>query len=489
MSTFLQPAFVLSVILGTSEAMDIVKSAPNNTTMIREGESMWLTCNSDMPWFLCVWTSPQGEKQCAIQEESKTTSVCQGDPRVHLEGRPTSCTVMVPDVRRSDRGTWMCLLQDGDNFEPAQKLLEVEVATEGQIELAVRSKKLSGGVLRLTAGDEVDMECKVENAFPAPVFAWSGLEQERRVGREVGREEEEDLENIKIEQEVEFNQDSGTYSSISSFHYTARLADSNSSVICSVKQLDRQGNLLYSQETNITLEVVEPPPQLVTASSTSLSGLILGSSIGALLVLLLLILTAVYICKRKQKKREPSPPPPSQPVVWSTNLHQDEHNLAREAHLNSTFDSNSLPEYADVVSSSSSSDATVTSLSRLPTLPCLQETHFPSSSTFPHPPPVTVLSSRSLGCPSRNSMMGDDDMLTIPSRAASTLGVSLSPSHLFATSLSTSPTPPCPGSRASNRGSLFHCSHDCFNDEVDPGHHHQHHHPLPASRPLSPTFL
>ena len=71
---------------------------------------------------------------------------------------------------------------------PLLVLLEAEVATEGQIELAVRSKKLSEGVLRLTAGDEVDMECKVENAFPAPVFAWSGLEQERRVGREVGRE-------------------------------------------------------------------------------------------------------------------------------------------------------------------------------------------------------------------------------------------------------------------------------------------------------------
>ena len=473
---------VFLVILWTTKAMNIVNSAPNNATIIREGDSMALSCNADLPWFLCVWTSPQGEKQCAIQEENKTTSVCQGDPRVHLEGGPTSCTVSVHEVQREDRGTWMCLLQDGDNFQPAQKLLEVEVATEGQIELTLKGMQVSEGVVRLTEGDQVDMECKVENAFPAPEFSWGGLEVERRVGREVGREEEV-IEKIQMqEEEVEFNKGKGTFSSVSTFHYTARLEDSNSSVVCTVRQSDRQGNLLYRQEANITLEVVSPPPPVTTASSTSISGLILGSSIGALLVLLLLILIAVYICRSKQKKREPTPPPPSQPVVWSTTTHQEEH-IAREAHLNSTFDSASLPEYADVVSSSSSS-TTVPSMSRLPTLPCLQETHFPSSSLHPLPP--GVLSSRSLGCPSRLSM-GDEDILTIPSRAASTLGVSLSPAHLFTSS--TSPTPPCPGSRASNRGSLFHCSHDCFNENQEAEAHHQHHQPLPASRPLSPTFL
>jgi len=286
----------------------------------------------------------------------------------------------------------------------------------------------------------------------------------------------------EIMEKMEFNEEKGTFSSVSTFHYTARLEDSNSSVVCTVHQSDRQGNLLYRRQANITLDVVSPPPPVTTASSTSLSGLILGSSIGALLVLLLLILIAVYICRSKHKKREPTPPPPSQPVVWSTNTPHEEH-IGREAHLNSTFDSTSLPEYADVVSSSSSSSTTVPSMSRLPTLPCLQETHFPSSSLCPLPP--GVLSSRSLGCPSRLSM-GDEDILTIPSRAASTLGVSLSPAHLF--SSSTSPTPPCPGSRASNRGSLFHCSHDCFNDQQAEAHH-QHHQPLPASRPLSPTFL
>ena len=81
MLTFLLQASVLSVILWPTEAMDIVRSAPLNTTMIREGDSMALSCEADVPWFLCVWTSPKGEKQCAIQDENKTTSVCH--PGVH----------------------------------------------------------------------------------------------------------------------------------------------------------------------------------------------------------------------------------------------------------------------------------------------------------------------------------------------------------------------------------------------------------------------
>ena len=97
--------------------MSITKSSPEQSTMVREGESLVMSCEADLPWFLCVWTSPQGGKQCAIQEGDATTSVCEGDPRVQLEGGPTSCTVRVFDVQREDRGNWMCLLQDGENFQ------------------------------------------------------------------------------------------------------------------------------------------------------------------------------------------------------------------------------------------------------------------------------------------------------------------------------------------------------------------------------------
>ena len=78
----------------------------------------------------------------------------------------------------------MCLLQDGENFQTDRKLLEVEVATRGQLELMVRDEQVSEGLVRLTEGDEVDLECKVQKAFPRPSISWSGLEVDKRVGRE-----------------------------------------------------------------------------------------------------------------------------------------------------------------------------------------------------------------------------------------------------------------------------------------------------------------
>ena len=366
----------LSVGVGSTR-MSIMKSSPEKSTMVREGESLFMSCEADLPWFLCVWTSPQGGKQCAIQEGEATTSVCQGDPRVQLEGGPTSCTVRVFGVQREDRGNWMCLLQDGENFQTDRKLLEVEVATRGQLEVMVKDKQLSEGVVRLTEGDKVELECKVQKAFPRPSISWSGLEVETRVGREVGREEEE--ASMQVKEEVEYDDVEGTFSSTSTLHYTARLEDANSSLVCSMLQTDKQGVLLYRQEASLTLDVVSPPPPVVTASSTSLSGLILGSSVGALFVLLLVFLLTFVLCRiRRQKRKEPSPdpcpPPHNQPSVWTSNCSSNWTCQQREMTATSSFEASN-----SISSNSSSSFQTNRSLGDLPTLTTLHGMRPPSS--------------------------------------------------------------------------------------------------------------
>ena len=356
--------------------MSITRSSPEKSTMVREGESLVMSCEADLPWFLCVWTSPLGGKQCAIQEGEATTSVCQGDPRVQLEGGPTSCTVRVFGVQREDRGNWMCLLQDGENFQTDRKLLEVEVATRGQLELMVRDEQVSEGVVRLTEGDEVDLECKVQKAFPRPSISWSGLETDKRVGREVGREEEE--ASMQVKEEVVYDEVEGTFSSTSTLHYTARLEDANTSLVCSMLQSDKQGVLLYRQETSLTLDVVSPPP-VITASSTSLSGLILGSSVGALFVLLLVFLLTFVLCRiRGQKRKEPSPDPGAlpnnQPTVWTSNCSSNWTCQQREMTRTSSFAATN-----SISSNSSSSFQTNRSLGDLPTLTTLHGMRPPSS--------------------------------------------------------------------------------------------------------------
>ena len=58
--------FLVSLGLGSS-MMNITKTSPESSTMVPEGEFLVLSCEADQPWFLCVWTSPLGGKQCAIQ--------------------------------------------------------------------------------------------------------------------------------------------------------------------------------------------------------------------------------------------------------------------------------------------------------------------------------------------------------------------------------------------------------------------------------------
>lgn len=251
---------------------------------------------------------------------------------------------------------------------------------------------------------------------------------------------------MQVKEEVVYDELEGTFSSTSTLHYTARLEDANNSLVCSMLQSDKQGILLYRQETGLTLDVVSPPPPVIPASSTSFSGLILGSSVGALFVLLLFFLLTFVLCRiRHQKRKEPSSDPGAlpnnQPTVWTSNCSSNWTCQQREMTRTSSFEATN-----SISSNSSSSFQTNRSLGDLPTLTTLHGMRPPSSPLGLH---HHILSCRSL--PEGRS----GSFSTPPSRAASTIGVSLHP-----LSLPDPPTPPCQGSRST----LYDCEHECFDD-------------------------
>ena len=293
----------------------------------------------------------------------------------------------------------MCLMQDGENFQTDRKLLEVEVATKGQLEVVVKGDKhlSEEGMVRLTEGDKAMLECKVEKAFPRPTISWSWLKEDKRVGREVGMEVKEEVK-MQVKEEMEYDEKEGTYTSTATLHYTARMEDANKTLVCSVLQNDKQDILLYKQESSLTLDIAALPPPVTTASSTSLSGLILGSSVGVLFVFLLVFLLAFVLCrvrrrKRKEPSRDPGPPhnPTQQTAVWTTSCssnwtcQQREMTSTNSLEATNTISSNS--------SSSSSSFQTNRSLGDLPTLTTLHGERPPSSPMGLH---HHILSSRYL---------------------------------------------------------------------------------------------
>ena len=62
------PLLLLST--GTKEVMgmEMESTLPLKGTITKEGSPLTLSCSSSSRWFFCLWHSPLGGKQCAIQE-------------------------------------------------------------------------------------------------------------------------------------------------------------------------------------------------------------------------------------------------------------------------------------------------------------------------------------------------------------------------------------------------------------------------------------
>jgi hypothetical protein len=46
----------------------VIGTNPPDGQIIKQGQTVTLTCSTNVNWFFCVWRSPGGGKQCAIQE-------------------------------------------------------------------------------------------------------------------------------------------------------------------------------------------------------------------------------------------------------------------------------------------------------------------------------------------------------------------------------------------------------------------------------------
>ena len=50
----------------------VIGTNPPDGQIIKQGQTVTLTCSTNVNWFFCVWKSPDGGKQCAIQQEATT---------------------------------------------------------------------------------------------------------------------------------------------------------------------------------------------------------------------------------------------------------------------------------------------------------------------------------------------------------------------------------------------------------------------------------
>ena len=80
-------------------------------------------------------------------------------------------------VSRLDHGTWVCLVNDNEEFNTIKEFISVKVGVVAETGVTIEGgEEYDAGVLQLVEGDSIDVLCYARHGYPAAYLAWSGPE-------------------------------------------------------------------------------------------------------------------------------------------------------------------------------------------------------------------------------------------------------------------------------------------------------------------------
>jgi len=253
---------LLLLIYSYGSAIDVISSFPDEHILTKEGSKLTLSCASSIPWFFCLWHSPIGNKECAIQE-SEVRGVCTGkeDSNMYLYGVQDSCSLHIENITREGHGEWMCLLNDIQEFDSAKQKVKVNVAVPAKIGI----ETIGGGhfnssinKLEIMEGEHTEIVCRATSGYPQPTFSWFySLEQDLS---EISlKSPSGDLQRILQPVHRNMTKDATVYSSPNSLHfydgeqslmYEAKLTDNGMNLSCKISKLARRRSLFTYCNSN-----------------------------------------------------------------------------------------------------------------------------------------------------------------------------------------------------------------------------------------------
>merc|ERR1719483_1105461 len=275
-------------------SIHITSISPLPRTIIPEGSNLTISCSSSMPWFFCLFHSPMGDKQCAIQE-SEVSSVCSSDTLLSLSGESSTCSLHIARVTRSMHGGWMCLLNEIKQFDSVKTIVNVEVGVPAKVFWKTNYEE---GVLYLMDGEEKEIVCGATYGYPHTNFIWTSyIANTRRTQTRNARMFAEQREaNIVDTTDMLITNKTGKvfyssspashlYSGSQSLIYRANLSDNGTTIECRGYQSSADGVMLYTNSVQILLHVEE----LVVSQSTAIEERI-GIISGIILAIIFIIL-------------------------------------------------------------------------------------------------------------------------------------------------------------------------------------------------------
>ncbi|TRY73760.1 hypothetical protein TCAL_02553 [Tigriopus californicus] len=292
-----------------SRAIQVINKSPPDGRIVKLGHSVRLSCRTDRRWFFCLWNSPQGDKQCAIQLNSPR-SVCDLDSRIIMDSGLNNCDIEVKNVQPEDYGSWLCMVSDPDQFDSARERVSLEVGQPASVKFDPEFG--SKNVLTITEGETISIRCAATKGHPAAQLSWEGPKEAKL--------------DIRSSPEIIRNDRTHTTDVFHTVKYKADLKDNDKEIICLATQVDHDGrSVLYESSAILQLKIdkiVLPVDNALTQRIGIISGVLL-----AIIFLILLLMFCIFvICRRRRKRSRPpssqatldsSPEPPLKPI-WTT---------------------------------------------------------------------------------------------------------------------------------------------------------------------------
>eukprot|EP00092_Neocalanus_flemingeri_P070795 GFUD01086924.1.p1 GENE.GFUD01086924.1~~GFUD01086924.1.p1 ORF type:complete len:574 (+),score=114.66 GFUD01086924.1:113-1834(+) len=316
-SCFLLILYIQAVSISS---ISIVTTLPRPGTITPEGSNLTISCSSSVPWFFCLFNSPMGDKQCAIQE-SEVNSVCSSDTLLSLSGESSTCSLDIARVTRHMHGGWMCLLNEISQFDSVKTIVKVEVGVPAEVGWKTDTQE---DILHLTEGEEKEIVCLATDGYPAMDFMWSSYRTEKK--RSLVRNAREYLGSI--EQGNKYPDESSDssitnrtgkatyslthgshlYSGSQSLLYRANMSDNGTTILCRVQQSTADGSVLYTSTVQLQLHV----EQLIMSQTTAIEeniGIISGIILAIIFIILIFILIAFLLTRRRKLDKKYSSVP------------------------------------------------------------------------------------------------------------------------------------------------------------------------------------
>ena len=293
--------YFISVSLASSkEVIKIIETNPTKA-LVKEGNSIILSCRPSHPWFLCLWVHPSGRKACSIQDGGEHRSVCSGLENTEVVAVEDRCQLEIKNITVADHGMYMCLFSQAGVFHTDREHVMVEVATPAEITVRMAGvvEEREQHQLDLLEGEQVQLVCSATAGFPAPQFSWRIIPDNDGIASKF----------------LPVNLESTMVNTSSYLNYTASTSHSGWTIQCLARQVDGE-KVLYSSWQNLSLTVTKAEP--LYADMTSQQGVLTGIFMSSILVILCITAVLIFLLKRSKKSvMSTDLKPITKQAIWS----------------------------------------------------------------------------------------------------------------------------------------------------------------------------